>query len=221
MRSTKTLAPACTASSLGAVDAVLLTHDQHADNLDAGGRTLLDAAPRVITTRAATRRLRSRLGGRCTGLAPWSSTEVVGTHGGKVQVLATPARHGPPLSMPFVGEVIGFLVLANDQVRGAVYITGDTVWFAGVREVSRRHKVGTLLLHLGGAAYGPLRFSMNADEGARAARTFERATVVPVHCDGWTHFHEPRAIAEQVLTEAGVSDRVLWLDLGHRTYLPE
>ena len=35
---------------IGSVDVVLLTHDHHADNLDASGRALLPAARVVITT---------------------------------------------------------------------------------------------------------------------------------------------------------------------------
>jgi len=49
---TKTSRPACTPADIGAVDAVLLSHDQHADNLDRSGRDFLSRAPRVFTTLA-------------------------------------------------------------------------------------------------------------------------------------------------------------------------
>ena len=48
-----------------------------------------------------------------------------------------------------------------------MWISGDTVWFGGVREVARRIRVGTAILHLGGVRFGltgPLRYTMNADE---------------------------------------------------------
>ena len=48
------------------IDAVLLSHDQHEDNLDAAGRSLLDEAGLVITTVAGA----GRLGGGAVGLAP-------------------------------------------------------------------------------------------------------------------------------------------------------
>ena len=38
----KTAGPALSASELGAVDVVLLSHDQHPDNLDVAGRAYLD-----------------------------------------------------------------------------------------------------------------------------------------------------------------------------------
>jgi len=68
--SRKLAGPALPASHLGRVDAVLLTHDHHADNLDDAGRALLPSAGVVVTTRSAVR----RLGGHTRGLAPWQRT---------------------------------------------------------------------------------------------------------------------------------------------------
>jgi len=45
---------------LGRVDAVLLSHDHHFDNLDAGGRAFLAGAADLLTTEAGA----ERLGGR-------------------------------------------------------------------------------------------------------------------------------------------------------------
>ena len=55
--SRKTAAPAIQASELGPIDAVLLTHDHHADNLDDAGRSLLPGAETVLTTVPGARRL--------------------------------------------------------------------------------------------------------------------------------------------------------------------
>src|SRR5258708_33194626 len=49
--------PALGAEAIGEVDAVLLSHDQHADNLDQAGRDFLAKAKRVPTTIAGTKRL--------------------------------------------------------------------------------------------------------------------------------------------------------------------
>jgi L-ascorbate metabolism protein UlaG (beta-lactamase superfamily) len=53
----KTAGPALDAAAIGSIDAVLVSHDQHADNLDPGGRELLPAAAVVLTTVAAAERL--------------------------------------------------------------------------------------------------------------------------------------------------------------------
>ena len=61
--SRKTTGPAVAAADVGSLDAVLLTHDHHADNLDDTGRALLPAAPVVVTTEAGA----ARLGGTTRG----------------------------------------------------------------------------------------------------------------------------------------------------------
>jgi L-ascorbate metabolism protein UlaG (beta-lactamase superfamily) len=51
----KTSKPALSADSIGEIDAVLLSHDQHADNLDHAGRAFLANVGRVLTTAAGAR----------------------------------------------------------------------------------------------------------------------------------------------------------------------
>jgi len=63
----KTHGPAVAPDGIGPVDAVLLSHDQHPDNLDDTGRRLLDTVPVVLTTGSAA----SRIGGTTKALAPW------------------------------------------------------------------------------------------------------------------------------------------------------
>ncbi len=55
-----------------------------------------------------------------------------------ITVTATPCRHGPPGSRPIVGEVIGFALSWEGQEHGAVWISGDTVLYDGVRRVADR-----------------------------------------------------------------------------------
>ena len=69
--------PALGAEAIGEVDAVLLSHDQHADNLDHSGKAFLAKANRVLTTVAGAK----RLGGHAEGLMPWASTELGGKDG--------------------------------------------------------------------------------------------------------------------------------------------
>ncbi|MFE9694232.1 MBL fold metallo-hydrolase, partial [Micromonospora sp. NPDC005806] len=49
--------PAVQPSALGPLDAVLLSHDHHADNLDDAGRAILPTATTVITIQAGARRI--------------------------------------------------------------------------------------------------------------------------------------------------------------------
>jgi L-ascorbate metabolism protein UlaG (beta-lactamase superfamily) len=61
----KTQEAALASDSLLPLDAVLLSHDHHVDNLDHSGRALLPRAGRILTTAAGA----ARLGGGATGLA--------------------------------------------------------------------------------------------------------------------------------------------------------
>ena len=53
----KLIGPALTADEIGEIDAVLLSHDQHSDNLDRSGKDFLAKAERVLTTEAGAKRL--------------------------------------------------------------------------------------------------------------------------------------------------------------------
>jgi L-ascorbate metabolism protein UlaG (beta-lactamase superfamily) len=183
----KTDGPALDAGKVGAVDAVLLSHDQHADNLDTSGRDFLARAGRVLTTQVGA----GRLGGKAEGLAPWQSVELKMRDGGAVRVTATPARHGPAGIEPFAGDVVGFVLEADGAPT--VYVTGDTVWYDGVAEVARRFKVGIVLLFAGSAqTRGPFNLTMNVNDAIETAHAFPQAAIVPVHCDGWAHFTQDR-----------------------------
>src|SRR6478736_965906 len=153
--------PALAPAELAPIAAVLLSHDQHDDNLDDAGRAMLPSAGRVITTPAGEK----RLGGNALGMAPWSSTTLRAPGGPEVRITATPCRHGPPLSGPIVGEVVGFVLEWEGQRDGALWLSGDTVYFPGVAEVGRRFDIGTAIVNLGGVRFpvtGPARYTMNA-----------------------------------------------------------
>ncbi len=211
--SEKTQPPAIGPDDLGRIDAVLLSHDQHEDNLDAAGRELLPELGTVITTRPGAK----RLGGDAVGLAPWESTTVEAGRGKSVTVTATPARHGLPLSRPAVGAVIGFVLEWEGQEDGPVYITGDSVWYRGVAEVGKRFEIGTAIVHLGGVRfplYGPARFTMNAREAVKVLERLGPERIVPLHFEGWKHFREGREDAEKVFSRAGVEGSVVWPTAG-------
>src|SRR6476661_1917405 len=87
----KTHGPGLMPAALGRVDAVLLSHDHHFDNLDASGRAFLGSAGTVVTTGAGA----ERLGGSARGLVPWQTVELPAPDGGALRVTATPAQHGP------------------------------------------------------------------------------------------------------------------------------
>jgi len=207
----KTSAPALSAAAVGIVDAILLSHDQHADNLDTSGRSYVRNAPRVFTTTAGAARLR----GICEGMSPWSEATLTKS-GQRLVITATPARHGPAGIEPFAGDVIGFMLRRPDE--DGIYVTGDTVWFDGTAEVSRRFAPRLIVLFAGAAmTRGPFYLTMNTNDALEAAHAFPSATIVPVHCDGWAHFSQTRADVETAFDALGVRARLAVLEPGVAT----
>jgi len=208
----KTSRPALTPEQIGPVDAVLLSHDQHADNLDNAGRAFLKKAKRVLTTRAGA----ERLGGHSEGLASWEMTELKKPEGGSIRITATPARHGPAGIEPYSGDVIGFLLSLEDRL--ALYVTGDTVWFDGVASIGQRFSVGVVLLFAGAAqTRGPFNLTMNTNDAIETAHAFPDAVIVPVHCEGWAHFTQDRASIEAAFHALGLSERLCLPETGIAT----
>ncbi|MFC8428263.1 MBL fold metallo-hydrolase [Streptomyces sp. NPDC057253] len=208
----KSAGPALAARDLPPIDAVLLSHDQHGDNLDRTGRDVLHTARTVLTTPAGA----LRLGRNAEGLAPWSVTRLRAPDRPTITVTATPARHGPPLSRALTGQVTGFALTWEGQRHGALWISGDTVLYGGVRDVARRLTVGTALLHVGGVRFpitGPVRYTMTAAQAVSLSRLLRPRTAIPVHYEGWHHFHEGRDAIEHELARApaDIRDRFHWL----------
>jgi len=211
---TKTMGPALSPEQVEPVDVVLLSHDQHADNLDHGGRAFLARAGRVLTTIAGAK----RLGGRVEGLAPWETKVMVGPNGSALHVTATPARHGPAGIEPLSGDVIGFVLAFGDRRARPVYITGDTVWYDGVAEVARRFAAGAVLLFAGSAqTRGPFHLTMDTNDAIETAHAFPDALIVPLHCDGWAHLTQNRDDLEKSFQALGLQSRLRFLEPGVRT----
>ena len=212
--SRKLTGPAVAATDLGRIDAVLITHDHHGDNLDTAGRALLASAGKVVTTTAGA----ERLGNDAVGLGPWAHTRLEAPGLPSIEITATPCRHGPPLSRRLVGDVIGFALLWEGQENGLFWISGDTVLYDGVRQVADRLRVGTVLLHLGGVRFpitGPVRYTMTARDGVELCGLIDPRTIIPIHYEGWKHFVEGRdAIEREFSGVPELRDRIRWLTLG-------
>ncbi len=204
---------ALTVSELGAVDAVLLSHDQHIDNLDPAGRAYLPQAKQVLTTLAGAQ----RLGGGTRGVATWETVDLNGADGLHVHVTATPARHGPRELEKVAGDVTGWIIEWDGQRRGALYVSGDTVLFEELQEIPQRYQIGTALFHFGAAhfdVFGPAYLTFTAAEGARFAKALGEAIIIPIHYEGWAFFTKGRAEIEQAFATAGLEQRLRFLPFG-------
>lgn len=213
--SRKMAGPAVAVADVPPVDLVLLSHDNHADNLDDAGRAMLPSAGTVVTTALAA----TRLGIAATGLEPWGTTRLTGPDRPDLTITATPCRHGPPLSRPIVGHVTGFALEWEGQANGVLWVSGDTVLYDGVREVAERLDVDVAVLHLGDVKFGitgPVHYSMTANEAIELTTLVQPRVAIPVHFEGWSHFHEGRDTIERVLSAApdDVRSRFRLIEIG-------
>jgi L-ascorbate metabolism protein UlaG (beta-lactamase superfamily) len=213
--SRKVAGPAILAADLPPIDVVLLTHEHHGDNLDPAGRALLPGAGIVVTTRSGAK----RLGGTARGLEQWQSTKLEDVGRLPIEITATPCRHGPPLSHPLAGDVIGFALRWDGQQHGVLWVSGDTVLYDEVRRVTDRFQINIALLHLGGVQFpitGPVRYSMTAKDAVELCSLMRPRTAIPIHYEGWTHFKEGRDEIEGELARApeDVRKRFRWVPIG-------
>ena len=194
----KTTGPALDREAIGPIDAVLLSHDHHSDNLDPAGREFLPQAGRVLTTVEGAERLR----GNAIGMAPWSTAEVEG-----VTVTAVPAQHGPDRSDHITGPVIGFLL--DDKV----YVSGDNASLDVVRAIADRAGPIEVAVLFAGAVSVPHRFdgaylTLSSERAAMAAEILGARAVVPLHFEGWTHFTQGADALRAAFTGYGIADRL-------------
>lgn len=209
--------PALGLGGIGHIDGVLLSHDQHFDNLDHAGRTMLGEAGRVFTTSSGG----GRLGGQTVGLKPWHSATISAPDGRTLRITATPGRHGPPGIEPVSGEVTGFVLAFDDQQNKAIYFSGDTVWFEGVGEVARKYNITVIVLTMGAATpIGPEPVTMTTADAIQTAHAFPNATIVPIHFEGWAHFSEGSGDIQKAFAEAGLCNRLRLLEPGQSTSVP-
>jgi L-ascorbate metabolism protein UlaG (beta-lactamase superfamily) len=195
----KSAGPAASPDKLGPVDAVLISHDHHKDNLDVSGREYALRVPRVFTTPAGA----ERLGPPATGFKPFEHTEISG-----VRVTAVPALHGSPEVGLANGPVVGFVLEADDWPT--VYAGGDNASLDVVAVIAERFpEIEVAILNVGAAkvpARGDVFLTLTAELAARAAALLGVRAVVPVHQDGWAHFTQGAEDVVSAFKEAGLAE---------------
>ncbi|MBL1074426.1 MBL fold metallo-hydrolase [Nocardia sp. 2] len=197
----KLTGPAVTAAKVGHVDAVLLSHDQHPDNLDNSGRAFLAGVERVLSTPDAAARMEG-----VAGLENWESVVI-----GDVTVTGVPALHGPEGCEPLSGVVTGFVLQAAGLPT--VYVSGDNASVDRVeRIVERIGRIDIAILNVGAAnpgRYGDIDVTLNGRSAVEVAKVLGDTVIVPVHAEGWAHFSETLDYLARNFGYAGRADQLV------------
>ncbi|MFC4911396.1 MBL fold metallo-hydrolase [Actinomadura gamaensis] len=209
-RLTKTAPTALAPDEVEPIDAVLLSHDQHPDNLDESGRAFLARVPLVLTTVAGAERIGA------TPVPLWEHHDIPRPGGGTLRVTRVPALHGPEGAEPVTGEVAGFVLTGEDLPT--VYVSGDNASLDVVREVGDRFPVIDVAVLFAGAARTPLfdgaLLTLDSAGAAEATRLLGARHAVPLHFDSWAHFTEGGEELTKAFAEAGLTDRLTLLAPG-------
>jgi L-ascorbate metabolism protein UlaG (beta-lactamase superfamily) len=209
---TKTTASPVDPTTLEPVDAVLLSHDQHPDNLDRLGRDHLASVPLVLSTGSA----EDRIGGPVRALPNWEHVELPRPDGGTLRITGVPAQHGPDGTEHLVGEVTGF-VLSGDGLP-TVYVSGDNASLDVVRAIADRFApFDVTLLFAGGAQtalLGDAYLTLTSEQAAEAASILRAREVVPLHFEGWAHFTQGADTLLDAFETARLADRLHLLKPG-------
>ncbi len=207
--------PALSPQDLPPIDLVLLSHEDHEDNLDDLGRLLLDGR-HTLTTPDGSRKLQPRPGVR--GLQPWETIKMaLGGH--EYAITATPCVHLPS------GECTGFVISAphfgiTGRKPNVIYFSGDTIYLEELGGIAEQYHVSVALLNLGKATVpGSTPITMDGEQGAKLAKSLAAEVVIPMHYDGWAHFAEGRQGAEAAFEKAALAEKVLWLVPGVETQI--
>ena len=154
----------------------------------------------------------------------WETTRLEAPGRPTLEITATPCRHGPPLSHPLVGDVIGFALALRRPEHG---VCGSPATPCSTTACARSRTgcdVDVALLHLGGVrsrSPGPLRYTMTARDAVELVRPDPPALAVPIHYEGWKHFKQGRDGIEQALAAAPseTRERFRWVEIGVPTEL--
>ena len=98
------------------------------------------------------------------------------------------------------GHLFGFALRSSPTGSSAIWISGDTVLYDGVRSIAGRIDVDIAVIHLGAVQFpvtGPFRYTMTARDAVEVCALIRPRVAIPVHYEGWRHFHQGRTAIER------------------------
>lgn len=216
LHSTRLTEPAITIQQLPELDFALLSHT-HEDHWDSVDRQRLDKALPIYTPPRAAETLHGQGFAAAEGIATWQS-RTVQKGNASVRITAMPARHGPePFSAlmmpPTMGSLLEFEQPDGPQLR--VYISGDTIVYDELREITRRYpRIDLALLHLGGTRIFGMSVTMTGRQGVQLLRMLNPVRAIPLHYDDYAVFKSPLEEFRRAVAVADLSHRVTYLSHG-------
>lgn len=159
-----------------------------------------------------------------------------------VKIRGMPGKHVPPGALNVVNDFLGAVPPTNgwmvelgysekgkegydgeeDSFENGyrIYISGDTLMVDELKEIPERYKdqnIDLMLVHLGGTTIlGPkmplLMVTMDAVQGVQLMQLVDPDLTIPIHYDDYDVFLSPLDDFKKKVKEAGLEDKVVYLD---------
>ena len=214
--------PAVNIEQLPPLDLVILSHF-HGDHFDQVAVRELDKSFPIVTTPHAAEELSLRGFTNPQQLEKWESISFVKGNI-RLQITATPGRHGPlPVAMflpQVMGSILDFKIKEDDDDDRSshllrLYITGDTLVFDDIKEIPKRcPDINLALLHLGGTRVMGIMVTMDAKEGLEMFNIINPRKAIPIHYNDYDVFKSSLEDFKLEVKKARLEDRIHFLHHG-------
>jgi L-ascorbate metabolism protein UlaG (beta-lactamase superfamily) len=216
LHTTRLTNPAIEIRDVPPLDLILLSHF-HGDHFDQVAERELDKSVPIVTTPDAAKALAER---EFTHTRPIETWEPVTLEKGtaRLTITAMPGRHGPPVVDMALPDVMGSLLEFRSAPGVApfrIYITGDTLMIDDLKDIPRRYPdIDLALLHLGGTRVMGVMVTMDGRQGRELMQTVNPKDAIPIHYNDYDVFQSPLSDFQQEIREAGLEERVHYLNHG-------
>ncbi len=217
--------PAMEISELPPLDFVLLSHF-HGDHFDQAAISGLSKSLPIVTNEHAVEELGARGFTNFEKLDKWETVSFVKGNA-RLNITATPGRHGPlPVSMfmpQVMGSILDFYDAPDDPNRHhhplfRVYITGDTMVFDEIKDIPKHFPdINLALFHLGGTTVLGIVVTMDAKEGLEMFRIINPKKVIPIHYNDYDVFKSSLEEFQAEVRKADLEDKMHYVHHG-QTY---
>jgi Predicted Zn-dependent hydrolases of the beta-lactamase fold len=95
-------------------------------------------------------------------------------------------KHGEGKVLEKMGKTSGFVL--QDSTNYTMYITGDTIWYDGVKEAIEKFNPNAIVLNAGAATFPIGRpVTMNEADITSVIKSAPNSKIVAIHMDAWNH----------------------------------
>ncbi|CAL8580647.1 hypothetical protein XPA_006368 [Xanthoria parietina] len=153
-----------------------------------------------------------------------------------VKVTGMPGKHVPPGVLGTLNDLVeavpptnGWMMelgyKQNDNIDSfkcgyRIYISGDTLLVPELKEIPKRYagqNIDLMLIHLGGTTIPSpsvplLMVTMDAEQGLGLVKLVDPDLTIPIHYDDYDVFLSPLDDFKKKMEEAGLGDKVVYLD---------